>query len=451
MKIKIIYFLLLFFFIKVSSQVPAMVKDVTYTPVSVVDNWQPSSDKYKIAVKPDGVMYIYSAKGLRKVLSSGLNDNSFGSLGFQTNVIQWLDVYSRIVIKGQYIYLSNNTEIGRYDFNGNLDLSFGSNGKISLAGIQSFNVNEDQSIYVWGGNTIKKLTPSGTIDSSFSEIGSVSIYSVTNDNKLIIYKTTSTDSVFRYDSQGNLDSSFANNGQLIPVSAGEISSIYSLRAVPTGEIIITLAKVSGGTTSYYSKKYLINGNLDTAFGVNGTLTPSLGGVVFDGNGNMLKISVDRVWRYTPNGMPDTTFHAGTSSFYVPVGSGGIPGGGSGINYLVDIFVVDSDKLLVLRTERLSLNMRNYIMDQYVKVTTTLNTSEVNHKNEISFNNPFNNELTFNTNEKIKQVEIFDESGRLVLKEANKNKLNTDHLTKGVYFIKITKQSGEVISKKAIKN
>ncbi|MCW3161061.1 T9SS type A sorting domain-containing protein [Chryseobacterium oryctis] len=82
----------------------------------------------------------------------------------------------------------------------------------------------------------------------------------------------------------------------------------------------------------------------------------------------------------------------------------------------------------------------------------LNTNEnlITKENEISFNNPFSNELILNSKEKIKKVEIYDESGRVVLK-GNGSRLNTSSIVKGTYFIKITTDSNKMISKKGIKN
>jgi hypothetical protein len=75
------------------------------------------------------------------------------------------------------------------------------------------------------------------------------------------------------------------------------------------------------------------------------------------------------------------------------------------------------------------------------------------KNEdsLNFNNPFKDVLNLNTNEKIKLVEIYDEAGRLVLKSNNAKNIDTPSLEKGTYFIKITTELNQMISRKGIKN
>jgi hypothetical protein len=90
------------------------------------------------------------------------------------------------------------------------------------------------------------------------------------------------------------------------------------------------------------------------------------------------------------------------------------------------------------------------ISRYIISDGVLNTQETKTASQINFINPFSNELNFNSNEKIKQIEIYDESGRLILKENDKKQVNTSHLNKGVYIIKITTDSNKIISKKAIK-
>lgn len=73
------------------------------------------------------------------------------------------------------------------------------------------------------------------------------------------------------------------------------------------------------------------------------------------------------------------------------------------------------------------------------------------KDEINFNNPFSNELILNSKEKIKDLELYDGSGRMVIKAKDSKQIATSNLNRGIYFIKVTTESGRMISKKAIKN
>ena len=92
------------------------------------------------------------------------------------------------------------------------------------------------------------------------------------------------------------------------------------------------------------------------------------------------------------------------------------------------------------------------ISRYIIRESTLSTQEnLETKESLQFINPFQNELTFNSKEKIKSVEIYDEIGRLVLKNTILKNINTSSLTKGIYFIKIITQSNQIITKKGIKN
>lgn len=90
--------------------------------------------------------------------------------------------------------------------------------------------------------------------------------------------------------------------------------------------------------------------------------------------------------------------------------------------------------------------------RYVISESILSTDEsIDINKELNFNNPFNDELIFNTDEKIKAVEFYDQNGRLVLKSRKINHVNTSSLKKGIYMMKISMENDRIISKKGTKN
>ncbi|WP_312394654.1 T9SS type A sorting domain-containing protein [Chryseobacterium sp.] len=120
------------------------------------------------------------------------------------------------------------------------------------------------------------------------------------------------------------------------------------------------------------------------------------------------------------------------------------------NPALQLICCDSNEMVYVQ------NLVNFYGYTNVSVSSTcnlvLNTNEnvKAPKDEINFNNPFKDELKLNSSEKIKKIEVYDESGRKVL-EDKKSELNTSMLPKGIYFIKITTEHGKMISKKAIKS
>ncbi|MEG2508733.1 MAG: T9SS type A sorting domain-containing protein, partial [Chryseobacterium sp.] len=90
--------------------------------------------------------------------------------------------------------------------------------------------------------------------------------------------------------------------------------------------------------------------------------------------------------------------------------------------------------------------------RYIFAQSTLATNAISQNgNSLNLNNPFKDELNLNTNEKIKSVEIYEETGRSVLKANATKNINTSMLKKGIYFIKIITDQNQIISKKGIKN
>lgn len=111
-----------------------------------------------------------------------------------------------------------------------------------------------------------------------------------------------------------------------------------------------------------------------------------------------------------------------------------------------------DKIFVaVKDNYLYLFVTPNLIKRYVISENSLSINENTLGEVINFNNPFKDELNFKTLEKIKSTEIYDEAGRVVLKNLGQKDINTSALPKGVYIIKITTESNKIISKKGIKN
>jgi hypothetical protein len=75
---------------------------------------------------------------------------------------------------------------------------------------------------------------------------------------------------------------------------------------------------------------------------------------------------------------------------------------------------------------------------------------------VVYPNPVQDMLTVGINvqdEKIKQLDILDEQGKLVLSEqvnSSSTQLSVKHLPKGLYFVQVTNQNGDVKTEKFLK-
>ena len=216
------------------------------------------------------------------------------------------------------------------DFSSGLDESYAiiqqSDGKIVASGFSDYG----------GMQALSRYLPDGTIDTSFGTDGKVTndfnnepnfiFYSSIlqqTDQKLITATTHSLlggDQDFflaRYLENGDLDPSFGNNGTVLTDYGADILSATSL--LPDGKILAVGWSQIGISRYLLLTKYLPNGDLDTAFGVDGIVATYLHDsptivfpfvvqndgkilVAFRGTAGLLTFH-----RYMANGMLDPTF------------------------------------------------------------------------------------------------------------------------------------------------
>ncbi|MDC0004832.1 T9SS type A sorting domain-containing protein [bacterium] len=66
-------------------------------------------------------------------------------------------------------------------------------------------------------------------------------------------------------------------------------------------------------------------------------------------------------------------------------------------------------------------------------------------------NPTNGKLNLEvlSTERIESIEVLDMTGKLVLAAPFQNQLHLGHLSKGIYFLKVQKENGELLTRKII--
>ncbi len=251
---------------------------------------------------------------LLRLDSSGVLDPTFGTGGITTvdffgrdDIAQAVTVQAdgKILVSGtcnDTVNFYNNPTIVRFTADGIIDSTFATNGIISVAGIHidneltSISVQQDGKI-VAGGHFSKFFT--GAMD--FDVL------------------------VIRVDSTGVLDSTFGLNGVVKTSINGGIDDSFGLETDQDGNIF-----VAGFTTlpvtlffDMILLKYDSTGTLDPTFGNGGIVTFNNADedVAYDlkiqpdnkiivggaSGGSMLGPRDFAIWRYLPNGTPDSTF------------------------------------------------------------------------------------------------------------------------------------------------
>lgn len=206
----------------------------------------------------------------------------------------------------------------RYNVDGSLDTTFGTNGKVSYdlqAGSDdkaySIDIQLDGKIVIAGysddgsdrAGAVIRLNSNGTLDNTFNTSGKVftnfTIYNSTPRSDVFkvvkvhhitgnivvggecVWNTDESRAIFaRYNSSGQLDTSFADNGKLINLpfpesnSIGFMFAIEDLKIKSNGKITaIGWSDIPGNGSLLYARQYVCrlnsNGTLDTTFSTDG--------------------------------------------------------------------------------------------------------------------------------------------------------------------------------------
>ena len=207
-----------------------------------------------------------------------------------------------------------DTVIARYNSDGILDLSFGTNGFIFINGLfidgtapKMLLLQSDGKIVVTGSNFTSgsnsgldfhtyRFNPNGTPDTSFGNNGIV-VTDINNstdestsillqsDNKLLVLGTYSTQTNIRflcgvrYNVDGSIDSSFGVDGKALfgSIAANYSNQLMDVILESNGKIVLGARHdIDGGPGNFLLAKLNANGTIDTGFGTNGARVTNFG-------------------------------------------------------------------------------------------------------------------------------------------------------------------------------
>jgi uncharacterized delta-60 repeat protein len=207
--------------------------------------------------QPDGKLVAGGGSLIVRYNAEGSRDRSYGLGGTTTTGgdihALALEPNGKLVAGGSSRPSNSTFYLVRYDTNGSLDRTFGSNGTVKTPIGQS--AEADALVVQPDG----KLVAAGT-----------------SRNGRIGYLTLA-----RYNANGSLDRSFASGGR-IQTRIGYQSRAFALALQPDGKLVAAGESVGlhhNGSLSYLTLvRYLQNGSLDPSFGSDGTVTTALGAV-----------------------------------------------------------------------------------------------------------------------------------------------------------------------------
>lgn len=268
----------------------------------------------EVMIQPDGKI-VAVGTGMARYNANGSLDTSFGRKGQVTgvgaNAAALYPVGSpnagKIIAAGPINSRSTGDDFGlvRYNADGSLDATFGSQGKATVA----FGTGTDQN---WG----VALQPDGKIVTvGFANIGATRVFALA-----------------RFNANGSLDTTFGVGGKAT-VDVGATELLWDVAVQADGKIIAcgSAGPVPGGGLRAYVLRYNANGTLDndatTGFGPDhsGIVVPASGGealgvtlqgdgkIVVGGYNNYVDTGQYQRWylaRLNPDGNLDGTFGSG---------------------------------------------------------------------------------------------------------------------------------------------
>jgi uncharacterized delta-60 repeat protein len=239
----------------------------------------------------------------------------------------------------------------RYNTDGSLDNSFGTNGKVTTP-IGSGNdfglsaaIQSDDKIVVSGYSfnglnndfAVVRYNSDGTLDNNFGTGGKVTTalgsfgdlaYSmvIQSDGKIILagYSDTTNSNFFglvRYNSDGSLDATFGSGGIVTTHVGLSDDQCYSVALQSDGKIVAAGYSHNGNDDDFALVRYNTNGTLDNTFDFDGIVTTPVGtsdeecySVAIQPDGEIVAAGYDvntfteyAVVRYNSDGSLDNTF------------------------------------------------------------------------------------------------------------------------------------------------
>lgn len=261
----------------------------------------------------------------RDLLSAGQPDTSFGNAGLATAQVAGLNTNANAVAiqaNGEIVTAGgNNTSTGAQNFAvarfttaGALDTSFGNGGTVSTAiGKGTSSVASDVAVQPDGkiiaaGTAVSgrftytysfalaRYNSNGTLDGTFGNRGEVTTaFGNSQAQAMALYPNSASDpadsgkilvagyssttahtlALARYNSNGTLDTSFGNRGTVLASLAG-FWTVNEVALEPNGAVVVA-ANVHDAANNQEFKliKYTEKGALDTSFGGTGVVTTQL--------------------------------------------------------------------------------------------------------------------------------------------------------------------------------
>ncbi len=442
--------------------------------------------------------------GVTRISSSGVVDTSFGTKGLATISLgtgisvayaSALQTDGKIVVIGcSYNGADFDFGILRLNIDGTPDSLFDLDGKVE-SNLSMYDdiptclvIQSDGKIVVAGyttdgthtGRTLARYLTNGSLDTSFNGTGKVisnflnlyekpSAIALNNLGQIILAGGTATTvpygevQLLRYNSNGTLDLSFGNMGEVSTNIGSYDDAASSIIIQPDNKIVIAgsgdddKGGMSPAFYQYIFARYLPNGDLDTTFSQDGIQLLSVGNqnnfanaIALDANGKILAAGYSTnccqfdydysLMRLTSSGELDSTFgDFGTLSHPILTGDD-----------LGNSMLIQPDGKILVAGVSFDVNVASISVARYFpELPVGLQSLNLGNNNLLIYPNPITDKLNIQftlQSDEIILLEIFDLTGKLVHQFSeitkgksglNKQTLNIpSSLSKGNYILRL---------------
>lgn len=337
-----------------------------------------------IAFQPDGKILLAGKSftdntllddfALARYNPDGSLDNSFGTNGLViTDLQQAVDVATAITLQpdGKIVVAGHTHNGNNYDFavarylsNGDLDNTFGTNGKV----LKNFGSTDF--------GLAMALLPNGKI------VVAGRAYNGQNSDFAMV----------QLNSNGSFDNSFGTSGAVMANLFAEVESANAIAIQADGKIVLAGDRYANNTSLFALARFNTDGSLDPSFGLNGKVSTSIvglsdvayavavqsnGSIVAAGVSNNTSISDFAVARYLSDGTPDNSFD-GDGQLTTNVTNGG--------DYASTIAIQADGKILVGGTALGSNSISDFAVVRYLPDGGQDGSFGTNGISQLDFNN-----------------------------------------------------------------
>jgi uncharacterized delta-60 repeat protein len=388
---------------------------------TVVSNLSGGGQGFGEAIQPDGKIIVVGETffpatrqdfAVLRYNANGTLDPTFGSGGLVTTDFSTFNDVARSVVlqpDGRILVAgpSSGDHLVRYNADGSLDATFGTNGKVNVGNGSIFGVSDVRALalqpngqilvagtaFVTTNNgfydfAISRYNVDGSLDANFGSSGTATVdlgsrndraqgLAVQTDGKIVVMGTRGDANneffedfaVARFNANGTLDATFGGTGKVLTDFGGPNEQAHGVVLASDGKIVVagTAQTPAGGFDFALARYNPSNGSLDGGFGNGGLVTtdflaPSndfVAGVAVQADGKVVVAGtaigpaqeVVSLVRYNLDGSLDSSFASG-GEVTTNLGVSGLSNGASAAGVVIQT----DGKIVVAATSQPSHTM-----------------------------------------------------------------------------------------------